>query len=69
MRASVPDGMEAAKITGVRAELIDTDVLVDCAEFDVGLAWEALRAAQEISGAIASGTVCSGRVLLEPNAN
>jgi hypothetical protein len=44
-------------------------VLVDCAEFDVGLAWEALRAAQEISGAIASGTVCSGRVFLEPNAN
>jgi hypothetical protein len=69
MQARVPDGIEAAKITGVSAELTDTDVLVDCAEFDVGLAWEALRAAQEIYGAIACRTVRSGRVFLEPNAN
>lgn len=69
MQARDSEGIEAAKITAVRAELSDTDVLVDCAEFDVWLAWEALRAAQEIYGAIASGTIWSGRVFLEPNAN
>jgi hypothetical protein len=69
MQARVPDGIEAAKLTAVRPELSDTDLLVDCAEFDVGLAWEALRAAQEIYGAIASRTVCAWRVLLEPSGN
>jgi hypothetical protein len=69
MQARVPDGIEAGKITAVRAELSDGDVLVDCAEFDVGLAWEALRAAQEIYGAIVGRTLCAERVLLEPSAN
>lgn len=69
MQARGPDGIEAATSTAVPAELGDSDVLVDCAEFDVGLAWEALRAAQQIYGAIASATIWSGRVLLEPNPN
>jgi hypothetical protein len=69
MEARVPDGIEAGKLTAGRAEPSDTDVLVDCAEFDVGLAWEALRAAQEIYGAIMSRTLRGGRVLFEPSAN
>jgi hypothetical protein len=69
MEARVPDGIEAGKLTAGRAEPSDSDVLVDCAEFEVGLAWEALRAAQEIYGAIVSPTVCCGRVLFEPSAN
>jgi hypothetical protein len=69
MQARITHGMPAAKVTAVGAELIDTDLPVDCAEFDVGVAWEALRAAEEIYGSIASGTVCSGHMLLEPSAN
>jgi hypothetical protein len=69
MEARVPDGIEAGKLPAGRAEPSDTDVLVDCAEFDVGLAWEALRAAQEIYGAIVSRTVGGGRVRFEPSAN
>jgi hypothetical protein len=69
MEERVPEGIEAAKSTAGRVELRDTDVLVDCAEFDVGLAWDALRAAQEIYGAIARRAVCCGHVLLDPSAN
>jgi hypothetical protein len=69
MEARVPDGIEAGKLSAGRGERSDTDVLVDCAEFDVGLAWEALRAAQEVYGAIVSPTVYCGRVLFEPSAN
>ena len=69
MQARVPDGIGATRITGVGAEPIDTDLLVDCADFDVGLAWEALQAAQGIGGAIVSRTARCGRVLLEPSAN
>lgn len=69
MQERVPDGVAAAQLPAVGADLIDPDLLVDCAEFDVGQAWEALCAAQEIHGSIASGTACCGRVFLEPNAN
>ncbi len=63
-----PGGAPAVKAP-VCVNLSETDLLIDCAEFDVGLAWERLRAAQEIYGAIARRSVSVGRFLLEPNAN
>jgi len=69
MEPRVPDGVEAGKILAVGADLSDPDLLGDCAELDVGQAWEALRAAQELYGVIGRRTGCAARVLLEPNAN
>ncbi len=69
MQARVPDSIPAAQLPAVRPELIDADWLVDCAEFDVWLVWEALRAAQAIYKAIAGRTVCAGCILVEPSAN
>lgn len=69
MQAKVPVGTPAVQVPGVRPELLDAEWLVDCAEFDVWLVWEALRAAQAIYKAIAGRPVCAGCILVEPSAN